>query len=88
MKSELIVLIYRLAVSVSSVNLTLGLERVYHPCSTTDHSRAEKLWLVCGVMGDVMPCDRESDIHPSQKFDATIHSEKMTYLRIVLFSKR
>jgi hypothetical protein len=27
----------------------------------------KKLWLVCGVMGDVMPCDRESDIHPSQK---------------------
>jgi hypothetical protein len=39
-------------------------------------------------MGDVMLCDRERDIHPCQKFDATIHSEKMTYLTIVLFSKR
>jgi hypothetical protein len=28
----------------------------------TDSSRAEKLWLVCGVMGDVMLCDRERDI--------------------------
>jgi hypothetical protein len=27
-------------------------------------------------MGDVMLCDRERNIHPSQKFDATIHSEK------------
>jgi hypothetical protein len=43
----------------------------------TDHSRAEKLWLVCGVMGDIMPCDREVDIHPSQKFDAAIHSGKI-----------
>jgi hypothetical protein len=42
----------------------------------TDRSRAEKLWLVCGVMGDVMLCDRERDIHPSQKLYATIHSEK------------
>jgi hypothetical protein len=54
----------------------------------TDRSRAEKLWLVCGVMGDVMLCDRERDIHPSQKFYATIHSEKMTFLTIVLFCKR
>jgi hypothetical protein len=44
----------------------------------TGRSRAEKLWLVCGVMGDVMQCDRERDIHPSQKFYATIRSEKMT----------
>jgi hypothetical protein len=51
----------------------------------TDRSRAEELWLVCGVMGDVMLCDRERDIHPSQKFYATIHSEKMTYLTAVLF---
>jgi hypothetical protein len=29
-----------------------------------------------GVMGDVMLCGRERDIHPSQKFYATIHSEK------------
>jgi hypothetical protein len=43
----------------------------------SDRLRAEKLWLVCGVMGDVMPCDRERerDIHPSQNF-ATIHSAK------------
>jgi hypothetical protein len=34
-------------------------------------------WYAVG-MGDVMLCDREIDIHPSQKFDATIHSEKMT----------
>jgi hypothetical protein len=54
----------------------------------TDRSRAEKLWLVWGVMGDVMLCDRESDIHPCQKFYATIHSEKITYLTIVLFCKR
>jgi hypothetical protein len=39
-------------------------------------------------MGDVMLCDRERDIQPSQKFYATIHSEKMTYLTIVLFCKR
>jgi hypothetical protein len=31
--------------------------------SVTDRSRAEKLWLVCGVMGDVMPCDRERYIY-------------------------
>jgi hypothetical protein len=54
----------------------------------TDRSRAEKLWLVCGVIGDVMLCDREREKHPSQKFYATIHSEKMTYLTIVLFCKR
>jgi hypothetical protein len=42
----------------------------------TDCSRAEKLWLVCGVMGDVILCYRERDIYRSQKFYATIHSEK------------
>jgi hypothetical protein len=41
-----------------------------------DRSRAEKLWLVCGVTGDVILCDTERDIHPSQKLYATIHSEK------------
>jgi hypothetical protein len=55
---------------------------------TTDRSRAEKLWLVCGVMGDVMLCDRERDMHRSQKFYATIHSEKITFLTIVLFCER
>jgi hypothetical protein len=54
----------------------------------TDRSRAEELWLVCGVMGDVMLCDREREKHPSQKIDATIQSEKITYLTIVLFCKR
>jgi hypothetical protein len=54
----------------------------------TDRSRAEELCLVCRVMGDVMLCDRERDMHPSQKFDATLHSEKNTYLKIVLFCKR
>jgi hypothetical protein len=49
----------------------------------TDRSRAEELWLVCGVMGDVMLCDGERYIHPSQKFDATIHSEEITSLTIV-----
>jgi hypothetical protein len=34
---------------------------------TTDRSRAEKLWLVCGVMGDVMLSDRERDMYRSQK---------------------
>jgi hypothetical protein len=29
-------------------------------------------------MGDVMLCDRGRNIHPGQKFYATIHSEKMT----------
>jgi hypothetical protein len=38
-------------------------------------------------MGGVMLRDRERDKHRSQKFYATIHSEKMTYL-IVLFCKR
>jgi hypothetical protein len=54
----------------------------------TDRSRAEKLWLVCRVMGDVMLCDRERDKHRSQKFYATIHSEKITFLTIVLFCER
>jgi hypothetical protein len=31
---------------------------------TTDRSRAEELWLVCGVMCDVILRDRERDIHP------------------------
>jgi hypothetical protein len=44
--------------------------------AVTDRSRAKQLWLVCGVMGDVMLCDRERDIHRSHKFYATIHSEK------------
>jgi hypothetical protein len=43
---------------------------------STNRLRTEKLWLVCGVMGDVMLCDRERDIRPSQKIYATIHSEK------------
>jgi hypothetical protein len=34
-------------------------------------------------MGDVMLCDRGRDIYRSQKFYATIHSEKMIYLTIV-----
>jgi hypothetical protein len=54
----------------------------------TNRSRAEKLWLVCGVIGDVMQCDRERDMHRSQKFYATIHSEKITHLTIVLFCER
>jgi hypothetical protein len=56
--------------------------------STTDRSRAEKQWLVCGVMGDVMLCDRERDTHRSKKFDAIIHSEKITELTIISFCKR
>jgi hypothetical protein len=55
----------------------------FYEYSITDRSRAEKLWLVCGVTGDVMLCHRERDIHPSQKLYATIHSEEMTYLTIV-----
>jgi hypothetical protein len=35
------------------------LHLLQHCRCTTDHSRAEKLWLVCGVMGDAMLCDRE-----------------------------
>jgi hypothetical protein len=31
---------------------------------STDRSRAEELWLVCGLMGDVILCDGEKDIHP------------------------
>jgi hypothetical protein len=54
----------------------------------TDRSLAEKLWLVCGVTGGVMLCDRERDKHRSQKFYATIHSEKITFLTIVVFCKR
>jgi hypothetical protein len=45
---------------------------------TSDRSRAEQLWLVCGVMGDVMLCDKERYIHRRQTFYATIHSEKIT----------
>jgi hypothetical protein len=45
----------------------------------TDCSLAEKLWLICGVMGDVMLCDRERDIHPSQKFYVTIHSKELLF---------
>jgi hypothetical protein len=52
-------------------------------CYITDHLQAEKLWLVCGVMGDVMLYNRES----GQKCYATIHSEKITYLTIVLICK-
>jgi hypothetical protein len=50
---------------------------------STGRSRAEKLWLVCGVTGDVMLCDSERNIHLSQKLYATIHSERMTFLTIV-----
>jgi hypothetical protein len=39
-------------------------------------------------MGCVMLCDRERDKHRSQKFYATIRSEKITFLIIVLFCKR
>jgi hypothetical protein len=39
-------------------------------------------------MGDVMLCDREREKNRSQKFYATIHSEKITYPTIVLFCKR
>jgi hypothetical protein len=39
-------------------------------------------------MGDVMLCDRERDIHRSKKFYATIHSEKINFLTIVLFCER
>jgi hypothetical protein len=35
------------------------------------------------MTGDVMLCDSESDIHPSQKLYATIHSEKMTNFTII-----
>jgi hypothetical protein len=74
------------------VSTFVGHEIAFRPTLSavgyTDRSRAEKLWLVCGVMGDVMLCDRERDVHRSQKFYATIHSEKMTYLTIVLFCKR
>jgi hypothetical protein len=59
-----------------------------HTPPSTDRSRAEKLWLVCGVMGDVMQCDRERDMRRSQKFYATIHSEEITHLTIVLFCER
>jgi hypothetical protein len=61
----------------------LGLQTILSDDVDTDRSRAEKLWLVCGVMGDAMPCDRERDIHRSQKCYATIHSEKMSHLTIV-----
>jgi hypothetical protein len=37
-------------------------------------SPSEKSWLECGVVGDVMLCDR--DISSSKSFDAIIHSEK------------
>jgi hypothetical protein len=33
----------------------------------TDRSRGEKLWLECGMIGDVILCDRERDIPPGQK---------------------
>jgi hypothetical protein len=36
------------------------------------------------VMGDVMMCDRERDIHRSKKFDATIHSENLTHNSFIL----
>jgi hypothetical protein len=60
----------RILETVSSHFIDWAIER------TTDRPRAEKLWLVCGVMGDVMLCDRERDIHRSKKCYATIHSEK------------
>jgi hypothetical protein len=54
----------------------------------TDRSRAEKLWLVCGVMDDVMLCDRERHIHPRQKLYASIHSEKNDFPHNSFFCKR
>jgi hypothetical protein len=59
-----------------------------NPGINTDRSRAEKLWLECGVIGDVMLCDIERDKYPGKKFDATIHSKKITCITIVLFCKR
>jgi hypothetical protein len=53
-----------------------------------DRSRAEKLWLVFVVVGDVMLCDRERDIHPGQKRYATIHSEENDLPHKFLFCKR
>jgi hypothetical protein len=66
---------------VQSLIWRIAVERMWceiRPGPGTDRSRAEKLWLVCGVMGDVMLCDRERAIQPSQKLYATIYSEKMT----------
>jgi hypothetical protein len=71
-----------------SVWTTGAAETMTLKCYACLPSRAEKLWLVCGVMGDVMLCDRERDIHRSQKCYATIHSEKMTNFTIFLFCKR
>jgi hypothetical protein len=39
------------------------------------------------VTSDVIPCDRDRDTNGSKTFDATTHSEKKTYLTIVLFGK-
>jgi hypothetical protein len=54
-------------------------------CQTTVRLPAKKSWLECGVVGDVMPFDGVRDI--SKAFDATIHSENMPYLTIILFFK-
>jgi hypothetical protein len=43
-------------------------------------------WLECGMVGDVMPYDRGRDENHSEIFYATIHSENMTHLKIILFS--
>jgi hypothetical protein len=50
-------------------------------------SPAEKPWLEFSVVGDVMSSARARGIHSSKTSDATIHSEKKTYLTTVLFGK-
>jgi hypothetical protein len=47
-------------------SFTLAARRV-RTWVSTDRSRAEKLWLECGIIDDDMLCDRERDIPPGQK---------------------
>jgi hypothetical protein len=46
--------------------------------ATTVRSPAEMPWLECGVVCDVMTCNKERDINSSKTSDATINSEKKT----------
>jgi hypothetical protein len=47
---------------------------------TVVRTRAERPWLEWGVVGDVMPCDRERKRYTSETFDAAIRFEKNDFL--------
>jgi hypothetical protein len=46
---------------------------------STVRSPAENLRMECGVVGDVMPFARQTNMKSSTTFDATVYSEKKTH---------